>query len=236
MTKSERLIYLINMIKNRKPLTVDQLSTVFEVTPRTIYRDLKTIMGINIPLQYDKGYRLAHENELPALDLGADDRELIRYCLRSSSLSDHPFFNRKFQLIERKICSPADIRMGADHPALMIIGDFEHKTTKQKDSALIEQFLRAGIESRKITLTFKNSKSCVKYLPVAFCMRNRNPFILVTRSFQQPPEESSLSNIVSINMNRDKFDHTLMNKYRSKWVSKEPGHDAPPQKELVPTR
>jgi len=58
MTKAERLIYLVNMIKNRGAIYVKDMANECGVSDRTIYRDMKSLSRMNIPLYNQNGYRL----------------------------------------------------------------------------------------------------------------------------------------------------------------------------------
>ena len=58
MTKTERLMNLINLIKSREVVTVQDMSREFGISQRTVYRDLNTLSKMNIPVYYENGYRL----------------------------------------------------------------------------------------------------------------------------------------------------------------------------------
>ena len=124
MTKAERLIYLVNMIRNRGTALVSEMASECEVTQRTIYRDINSLMKLNFPLYYDNGYRLARDVGFPFAGLNMEDVELICYSLRNNPLSRHPFFRRRFRVIEQNVQARFHKRLEAGQGSLFL---FEKK-------------------------------------------------------------------------------------------------------------
>jgi predicted DNA-binding transcriptional regulator YafY len=58
MTRAERLIALIRLLKRQKPLTMQELCKKCGVSERSMYRDLRTLGELGFPVSYDNGYRL----------------------------------------------------------------------------------------------------------------------------------------------------------------------------------
>jgi predicted DNA-binding transcriptional regulator YafY len=67
MKKSERLLYILSLLRTRKRLRAKDLAIKCEVTERTIYRDICSISGSNIPIFFDDGYKLIHEEFMPPM-------------------------------------------------------------------------------------------------------------------------------------------------------------------------
>jgi predicted DNA-binding transcriptional regulator YafY len=67
MKKSERLLYILSLLRTRKRLRAKDLAVKCEVTERTIYRDICSISGSNIPIFFDDGYKLIHEEFMPPM-------------------------------------------------------------------------------------------------------------------------------------------------------------------------
>jgi len=85
MHKSERLFQLVNLLRGRRTaITAQQLADVMEVTTRTIYRDIQTLIQTGIPIDGEAGigYLLAPGFQLPPLMF--DFEELQSLLLGSS--------------------------------------------------------------------------------------------------------------------------------------------------------
>jgi predicted DNA-binding transcriptional regulator YafY len=57
--KSFRLIAMIRLLETGAPYTIEGLSELFGVSPRSVYRDLNDLRAFNVPIYLDnQGYRL----------------------------------------------------------------------------------------------------------------------------------------------------------------------------------
>jgi len=70
MTKTERLLFIINLLKVKKTITFDKLLEKCRVSKRTLYRDIAFLSELNFPISYDKnkGYRLTKKINLPRMN------------------------------------------------------------------------------------------------------------------------------------------------------------------------
>ncbi len=82
MAKTERLFALMQRIRAEGPVTIDHLIAEFGVSERTLYRDLRTLVKMNVPVYYDGGYRLKAGAILPSDSFTMDEIGLIRLSLR----------------------------------------------------------------------------------------------------------------------------------------------------------
>lgn len=90
MSKYERLLQIVNLLKARRYLRVGDLARECEVSERTIYRDIASLAAAGMPLYFDRGYRILPEAFLPPLNLTAEEYFLIRTSLNSSPLMEDP--------------------------------------------------------------------------------------------------------------------------------------------------
>jgi predicted DNA-binding transcriptional regulator YafY len=70
MNSSERRMKLILMLQqSAKRLTVNDIAEQFNITPRTVFRDLKALSELNVPVTWDKdeGYSIMHGYKVPPL-------------------------------------------------------------------------------------------------------------------------------------------------------------------------
>lgn len=146
MTKTERLLYIIDLFRVRKSISLAELTEECRVSKRTVYRDLLSLSDMDIPIYYDNGYRLAKKISLPALNFTEFEQELIGLSLKCSPLFSSPRVSRMIKNIELKILSA-----------------IPNKKDKQLNRfiALNESAVgRMGNKYRKIIFTFAEAYFC----------------------------------------------------------------------------
>ena len=102
MTKSERLFFLAQLVRNRAPITIKQMSSECGVSERTLYRDVNALSELNVPIFHDpgKGYRLARNIDFGFGDMCSEDADLILVCLYHNPMNKSPFFKRRLMLLK----------------------------------------------------------------------------------------------------------------------------------------
>ena len=88
MTKSSRLLTVLNLIRSNRVMTTSQLARECGVTERTVYRDIQSLGEAGAPVYYDKGYRLLGSAFLPPLNLTADEYLALRAAIQGSPLME----------------------------------------------------------------------------------------------------------------------------------------------------
>jgi predicted DNA-binding transcriptional regulator YafY len=86
MPKYDRLLYILNLLRSRRNLNAAALAEECGVTERSIYRDILALSQANIPIYYDRGYKLASDCFLPPLNFGQDEYQFLKMALESSPL------------------------------------------------------------------------------------------------------------------------------------------------------
>lgn len=83
MSKFARLHALLNILQDGRTHRADDLAAQFNVTPRTIYRDMAQLMSSGAPLEGTPGagYRATSETTLPPLNLSGTELEVFRLGL-----------------------------------------------------------------------------------------------------------------------------------------------------------
>jgi predicted DNA-binding transcriptional regulator YafY len=86
MSKSDRLLHILNLLRSRKNLSAGHLAKECGVTERSIYRDIISLSECQVPIYFDNGYKLASDNFLPPLNFDYDEYHLIKLALESTPL------------------------------------------------------------------------------------------------------------------------------------------------------
>lgn len=87
MSKYDRLLYILNLLRSRRSLNAQRLAEECQVTERSIYRDIISLSEANIPIYFDNGYKLASGNFLPALNFSPEEYSYLKLALESSPLA-----------------------------------------------------------------------------------------------------------------------------------------------------
>jgi predicted DNA-binding transcriptional regulator YafY len=79
MNRIDRLMGIITQIQAKKHLTVPQIAAHFEISERTVFRDLKAIGELGIPIFFeaDKGYSVGNGFFLPPISLSVEEANAL---------------------------------------------------------------------------------------------------------------------------------------------------------------
>ena len=87
MSKYDRMLYILNLLRSRKNLNAASLAKECGVTERSIYRDILSLSEANVPIYYENGYKLATDNFLPPLNFTFEEYTALRLALESTPLN-----------------------------------------------------------------------------------------------------------------------------------------------------
>ena len=103
MTKSSRLLTVLNLIRSNRVMTTSQLARECGVTERTVYRDIQSLGEAGAPVYYDKGYRLLGGAFLPPLNLTTSEYLVLRAAVQGSPLMEMKSHARELKSVTAKI-------------------------------------------------------------------------------------------------------------------------------------
>ena len=103
ISKYDRLLYILNLLRSRNKLRASDLAKECEVSERTIYRDIIDLSSANIPIYFDDGYKLLTDAFLPPLNFDLDDYLTLKLALESSPLSQQSPLKRSAKRVLTKI-------------------------------------------------------------------------------------------------------------------------------------
>lgn len=86
MSKFERLLLELNLIKANPGIHVTRLAKETGVSERTIYRDILSLSSSLVPVHWENGYRILDTAFLPILNFTASDYKLLRLGLDCCAL------------------------------------------------------------------------------------------------------------------------------------------------------
>jgi predicted DNA-binding transcriptional regulator YafY len=79
LNRIDRLMGIITLLQSKKYCTGEQLSDKFQISIRTVYRDIKALSEIGIPVNFEigKGYFIAQGYFLPPLSLTIEEANAL---------------------------------------------------------------------------------------------------------------------------------------------------------------
>ena len=95
MNRIDRLIGVLTTLQSRKNITVLDIADKYQISERTVFRDLKALGEIGVPISYDdqKGYSILQGFFLPPVSLTIEEANAL---ILISTLSE------KSQILLRK--------------------------------------------------------------------------------------------------------------------------------------
>lgn len=79
MRRADRLFQIVSLLRGRRMATAAWLAERLEVSERTIYRDIRDLVGSGVPIEGEAGvgYRLAKSFELPPMMFSVDEIQAL---------------------------------------------------------------------------------------------------------------------------------------------------------------
>ncbi|MFQ6003603.1 MAG: helix-turn-helix transcriptional regulator, partial [Candidatus Zixiibacteriota bacterium] len=140
MSKYDRLLHILNLLRARHGLKASDLAKECEVSERTIYRDIIALSSANVPIYFDKGYRLLSDAFLPPLNFTLEDYLVLKLSLSSSVLMERSPLKRYAKATLAKI-------EGNLNPSL--------KADLDKIGEPLKMDIRSTFDFSKLSLIFK---------------------------------------------------------------------------------
>lgn len=201
MTKAERLIRILNFLRTNAVASVTELSRVFKVSERTVYRDIDLLARIGVPLYYDGGYRLREEADRIVSSLNAEDRALLAMCLMHSRLSDYPGFERRLVKLREKLFggTAAGVEDLADRVLLSDRYTEKYSGVTEREQTVIDTFLHAVVHQRAIAVVTKSSvPRLIRCMPIALRLGRRRRSLVVEPLGGGAPIEIAVDDIAAL--------------------------------------
>ena len=152
MSRSERLVKLLDLLHAHTGMEGDALARACGISARTLQRDLDALTAAGFPVYFDHGYRLAAPALLPALVLTVDEALALRLAAQAATPRAEPATTRALGLAAAKLQQALLTKPPEEPPerqlalALAIGGPSEE--------ALLTTLMTAITEQRTVKLTY----------------------------------------------------------------------------------
>ena len=207
---------LINLIKSREVVTVQDMSREFGISQRTVYRDLNTLSKMNIPVYYENGYRLGQDPLFGNNGFNNEEKEMLRYSLRQNPLVTDPYLGGKLKDIEKKIFD-AGQNGSPESESIFLWETEESLLLPVQKSKILNSFIRAIMDNRKVSLSLKNQASAaMPSIPMAVKMKRDGTYLVVTTAEDVPSLEILIDDVESLDISEERNDHRAGELLKSK--------------------
>jgi predicted DNA-binding transcriptional regulator YafY len=157
MRRAERLLQLIQILRrHRRPVTGETMARELEVSLRTVYRDIASLIADRVPIRGEAGlgYVLGEGFDLPPLMFTPDELEAVMLGLRWVARRGDTDLSRAAQDTVAKIGSvlPENLRPFLFDAALLVPPHFR-LVADQVDVALLRGAIRQG---HKVKLAYRS--------------------------------------------------------------------------------
>jgi len=204
MRKTERLLYILSLLRTHRRLRAADLARKCEVTERTIYRDIISISAANIPIYFDGGYKLLHNEFLPPSNLSPDETGFL-LSLLSSPMFDKgkPFRDTASRIAEKLKAAGKEI---SDISSIDIGVVSTERIENHKHTSLIEKAVRG---KKNIVISYeslKGEKTERKISPYAMAFRKHAWYLVGYCYLRQDIRTFRLGRIHDVSLSREKFE------------------------------
>jgi predicted DNA-binding transcriptional regulator YafY len=90
MAKTDKLLYLVNLIKSNHNLNAKQLAQKCGVSDRTIFRYINSLAAASLPIYNDHGYKFLDSAFLPTLNLTDAELSTLQFAFEFSPIKSDP--------------------------------------------------------------------------------------------------------------------------------------------------
>jgi predicted DNA-binding transcriptional regulator YafY len=79
MNRMDRLMGMLNLLQSKRFVTAGYLARKFNISIRTVYRDIKSLLEINVPVSYEinKGYFVVRSYSLPPVSFTSEEANAL---------------------------------------------------------------------------------------------------------------------------------------------------------------
>jgi len=160
MKKAERLNGIIFSLKENKRLTAKELAEIFEVSERTIYRDIDALSQIKVPIiAYDGlggGYEIDDDYFFPSIKLNEQEAIMLLMILKLGDEVQFPNFKSDYAILKSKIYNTlTDIKHERIESLLEKVSFYLMDVIPAGyDKGVLSCIIEALLENKQLTFTY----------------------------------------------------------------------------------
>lgn len=154
MIRSERLFLLERMLRGQKVTSLDDLCEQFGVSARTMYRDIRALSNVDVPVYFEDGYRLESTKTESANALTDDEQLLLLFCLQNNPVSGYRVMRQRMDRIAKKLIGFELLTARDRSASFSLYGHLE--TIENENDKNLRVFLRSISRKVNVRIRLKN--------------------------------------------------------------------------------
>ncbi|MDH3892048.1 MAG: YafY family transcriptional regulator [candidate division Zixibacteria bacterium] len=161
MTKYDRLLHILNLLRARRNMTAGRLAVECGVTERSIYRDILALSEANIPIYYDNGYKLASDSFLPPLNFDYDEYQFLKTATESTPLRTTDKYGAMAKRVQAKIeaCLSDAVRKHSRFTPVAMHVDIPMTLEQERSELFYGDIEEAATNSRCLRISYDSIES-----------------------------------------------------------------------------
>jgi len=168
MSKYDRLLHILNLLRSRRSLRARDLARECGVTERTAYRDVLSLSSANVPIYFDDGYKLLSNAFLPTLNLTKEEFIVTHLGLNSEVISSDKLLMKYGKQVAAKLmaCLPEAVRDECKRICGCMEISCPHRTIGNHSGLMLGTLIQAVASGKKITLRCNERKEKIEKVGV----------------------------------------------------------------------
>ncbi len=164
MKKLERLSGIIYAIRENRKMTAKELAATFEVSERTIYRDIDALSQLKVPIisfeGFEGGYEIDESYFIPSLHLQQNEILYLLICLKAGEVIKVPNMQVSFESLKYKLLNILDDDTKQKYKELLtrIILEMNRIVPNSYCEELFDNIIDGFIDHRDLIITYYTPK------------------------------------------------------------------------------
>lgn len=231
MKKLERLSGIIYALKENKKMTAKELAAAFEVSERTIYRDIDALSQLRVPIisyeGFEGGYEIDESYFIPSLPLEQNEILYLLICLRAGEVLRVPNMQCSFESLKYKLLNILDDDMKQRFRKLLsrIMLEMNRIVPGSYCEDLFYKLIEGFIDYKDLVITYYTPKND------EYIKRRVTPYILSFDSggwyldgychIRKAKRCFRLDRIKDIDVSQEDYSQSVVDEYMNKLKKKE---------------
>ncbi|MCP3920125.1 MAG: YafY family transcriptional regulator [bacterium] len=153
MRRADRLFQIVQLLRGRPVVTATEIAQELEVSPRTVYRDVRDLIASGVPIEGEAGvgYTLPRSFDLPPLMFDEDEIEALVLGARMVDAWGDPALAKRARALLSKVQAvlPDRLKLRLERVAL-----FAPARAPTEHAAKLEPLRRGINEKRKVRFDY----------------------------------------------------------------------------------
>ncbi|MFJ7738079.1 helix-turn-helix transcriptional regulator [Lysinibacillus sp. NPDC097287] len=214
--KTERMFSILIYLLQKKKISAEELASKFEVSKRTIYRDIDALSSIGIPiisyLGKNGGFTLVDNYQLDKFTFNEEEK---KFLLEGLSLKNELFDNQQLSTLQRKLELLKENKEVA-HANISISSSTLHRETIEEETKVkIKNILSIIEQGNKICISYVSQTANISnriIRPIKLNFMNGSWYVEAYCESREALRLFKLTRIRSMEIIHDKTRHTYIEK------------------------